>query len=117
MRNIADKNVEKIKTHFMRKNVSPKTCRLGDNLEKCTGGQATDDNVILRIGFACFVSKATNTHPEFVTLIVFPRQQWFRERSSVLRYAYIACLVIYLFFYSNFIIVLHSKGRRRVLPC
>jgi hypothetical protein len=25
--------------------------------------------------------------------IAFPQQQWFRERTSVLRYAYIACLV------------------------
>jgi hypothetical protein len=26
-------------------------------------------------------------------LIAFPRQQWFRERASMLRHTYIACLV------------------------
>jgi len=28
-----------------------------------------------------------------VTLIVFPRQQWLRERTSMLRYLYNACIV------------------------
>jgi hypothetical protein len=42
----------------------------------------------------------TCTHKEkYVILISFPRQQWFRERASVLRYTYIACLVI---LYSHF---------------
>jgi hypothetical protein len=30
---------------------------------------------------------------QYVILIAFPQQQWFRERASVLRYTYIACLV------------------------
>ena len=46
-----------------------------------------------RMSIACWVSKATNTHSEYVTLIVFPLQQWLHERVSVLRYTYIACLV------------------------
>jgi hypothetical protein len=28
-----------------------------------------------------------------VILVAYPRQQWFREHASVLRYTYIACLV------------------------
>ena len=43
--------------------------------------------------FACWVTKVTDTHSEHVTLIVFPLQQWLRERGSVLRCTYIACLV------------------------
>jgi hypothetical protein len=38
----------------------------------------------------------THTHTytqTYVILIAFPRQQWFRERASLLRYTYIACLV------------------------
>jgi hypothetical protein len=31
---------------------------------------------------------------EYVILIAFPHQQWFRERASVLRHTYIACLVL-----------------------
>ena len=61
---------------------------------------------------ACWISKATlaqaharssaptharmHTHAptqKHVRLIAFPRQQWFRERASVLRYTYIACLL------------------------
>jgi hypothetical protein len=35
----------------------------------------------------------THTHSKYVILIAFPRQQCFRERTSVLRYTYIASLV------------------------
>ena len=34
----------------------------------------------------------THTH-KYVIFIAFPRSQWFRERATVLRYTYIACLV------------------------
>ena len=30
---------------------------------------------------------------QYVTIIAFPQQRWFRERSSMLRYTYIACIV------------------------
>jgi hypothetical protein len=36
-----------------------------------------------------------STH-RYIILIVFPRQQWLRERVSFLRYTYIACLAISL---------------------
>jgi len=39
-------------------------------------------------------TKATSTHTEYVTYIAFPLQQWLHERASLLRYTYIACLVI-----------------------
>ena len=40
-----------------------------------------------------WVTKATNTHSEYGILVTFPHQQWLREGTSMLRYAYIACLV------------------------
>ena len=40
--------------------------------------------------FARWISKATNAHSEYVTLIAFSLQQWLRERASILRYTYIA---------------------------
>jgi hypothetical protein len=55
--------------------------------------QATDDNIIRRMRFACWITKATDTHTEYAILIAFPRQQWLCESVSVLRYAYLACLV------------------------
>jgi hypothetical protein len=55
--------------------------------------QVTDGNIIRRMRFACWMTKATNTYSEYVILIAFPRQEWLRERSSMLRYTHIACLV------------------------
>jgi len=43
---------------------------------------------IWRMRIACRIHKATNTHSEYVTLIVFPLQQWLHERVSLLRYTY-----------------------------
>jgi hypothetical protein len=38
-------------------------------------------------------SKATDTHSKYVTLIALPRQKWLRERTSMVWYTYIACVV------------------------
>jgi hypothetical protein len=54
--------------------------------------QATDDNMIWRMRFACRIPKATNTLSENVIGNTFPRQHLLRESASMLRYAYIACL-------------------------
>jgi hypothetical protein len=58
---------------------------------------ATDDNIIRRMRFACWITKANNTHSEYIigntVPLAFPPQQWLRERASVLRYTYSACLV------------------------
>ena len=35
---------------------------------------------------ACCVTKATNTHSQYVILIAFPLQYWLHERASMLRY-------------------------------
>ena len=53
--------------------------------------QATDDNIIGRMRFACWFIKARDTHSEFAILFAFPRQQWIRERASVL-HLYVHCL-------------------------
>ena len=55
-----------------------------------TARQATDDNIVRRMRFACWITKATDTHSVCVILIAFARQQWLRERASILRYTYIA---------------------------
>jgi hypothetical protein len=49
--------------------------------------------VLRRMCFACWITKATDTHSEYVILIAFPLQQWSRERASILHYTYIASLV------------------------
>jgi hypothetical protein len=77
------KFVEKIKTHILCSiTFFLKSCRLWVNVEKYgTARQATDDNIIRRMRFACRITKATDTHSEYVILITFPRQQWLRERT------------------------------------
>ena len=58
-----------------------------------TARQTTEDNVILRIRFACWITWATDTHSEYVIRIAFPRQQWLQECASMLRYTSIATLL------------------------
>ena len=53
-------------------------------------GQATDD-IIRRTRFACFITKAADTHSEYVILIAFPQQQWLRGSALILPYTYIVC--------------------------
>jgi len=72
-----------------------------ENLEEYdTSRQATDNNIAWHMHFACWIrqeyaqGKNMHTHPEYAILTAFPRQQRLRERSPMLRYTYIACLVI-----------------------
>ena len=69
--------------------------------------EAIDDSIIRLVRFASSVNKATraqapahasapanpHTRTHAHTHIAFLRQQWLRERASVLRYTYIACPV------------------------
>jgi hypothetical protein len=90
------KVIEKIKTHILSTVIfSPRnSCRLWDNVKKYdTARQAIDDNIILRMRFAYWIVKATNTHSEYVILITLHLQQLLHEHSSILRYTDIACLV------------------------
>jgi len=45
----------------------------------------------MRISY--WITKATNTHSEYVILLAFPPQQWLHERASMLRYTHIAYFV------------------------
>jgi hypothetical protein len=77
-----------------------------------TAGQATDDNIIWNISFACWITTATDTNSEYVILNAFPRQLWLQERASVLRYTYIDCLV---HVYCRFIIVAIRTALKKAL--
>ena len=49
-----------------------KSCRLENNVEKYgKTRRARDDNIILRMRFAYRITKATDTHPEYVVLTAF----------------------------------------------
>jgi hypothetical protein len=79
----------------MYSNVFRISCPLCDNVEKyASARQATDDSIIQRMRFACWITKATGTHSEYVILLAFARQQWLRERASVLRlYEHFLCFM------------------------
>ena len=76
---------------FKMRNVSYESCRENQNTHVMFNNsffpparQATD-NTIRRMCVACWITKATNTHSEYVVLAAFSRQQWLRERVSVVR--------------------------------
>jgi hypothetical protein len=47
-----------------------------------------------RTRIACWITKATNKHSEYVTFnSFFPLQQWLHERASMLRYKHVVCIV------------------------
>jgi hypothetical protein len=85
MRNVLDESCrEKQNTHFMFGNFFSENVRFG---------QTTDVNIKRCIRIACWITKATDTHSEYVILIAFPRQHWLGERASMLNYTYISCLI------------------------
>jgi hypothetical protein len=94
-RNVANKSSrENQNTHFIFSNVFPKVVPFMRYVEKYgTAVQATDDNIIQRMRTACWITKATSTHSEYVILIAFPRQQSLRERASILHF-YAHCFEI-----------------------
>jgi hypothetical protein len=88
MRNVSDKSCsENQRTYFIFNNFFSENRAVYEKMWKKhgTAGLATVDNIIRRICFACWITKTTDTHSEYVILIAFPRQEWFRERASVLR--------------------------------
>jgi hypothetical protein len=95
MRNFSDKSSrENQSTHFMFNNFFWKSYHLWNNVEKYgRARQATDDNIIWCMCFACWLTKATGTHPEYAIFIPFPQQQLLHEHTSMLHYRHIACLV------------------------
>jgi hypothetical protein len=83
MSNVANKTVEKIKTHFVYNNLFLKKNHafLRDNVEiYCRAGHAKDDNMAhFTLGTKGYTHTHTHTHThtntEYVILIAFTRQQ------------------------------------------
>ena len=53
------------------------------------GRQVTNDSIKRRMPIVCWITKAADTLSVFCS-VAFSRQQWLRERFSMLRYTYIA---------------------------
>jgi hypothetical protein len=101
LRNISRRVSEKSKhTQFKFINISTpppphrKSYGLWNNMEKYGGSRdTTDDNMLWRMFFACWINKATHTHSDYVIHIGFPRQRYLHERVSMLR-LYLRCLSV-----------------------
>jgi hypothetical protein len=76
--------LEKIWPHIICSiRFSRESCHLINNVEKYgRARQATDDNIVWCTLFACWISKAADTHPEYLTLIAFPQQIYLGEASQ-----------------------------------
>ena len=76
------KVVEEIKTHILCSITPPPPLKWRFNviIWKNTVDPDWPQMTICRKRIACWTPKATNTHSEYVKRIVFPRQQWLRER-------------------------------------
>jgi hypothetical protein len=89
------KFVEEIKTYFVFSNFfSFKNCAVNEIMWKNIVERGWPQMTIWRMRIACWKTKATNTHSQYVTLIAFPLQQWLHERASMLRYI-VHCLSRY----------------------
>ena len=60
MKNISDRNCREIKTHFICNNFFPEDRAVYEIMWEI--GEATGDDIIRRMRFACWITKATHTH-------------------------------------------------------
>jgi hypothetical protein len=98
MRNISDKFVEKIKTHFMFEDFFfRKSCHLWDYVQKYgRDRQTTDDNIMRRMRIACWKTKATHTQ-NIKYLLLFHSNNGYANAIQCYVYKHTACLFTYIF--------------------
>jgi hypothetical protein len=63
-----------------------------------TARQAADANIIRRMRFACWLTKATDTRSEYVIFIAFPQQNGYANASQY-------------FVYTTFVKSVHFEGK------
>jgi hypothetical protein len=65
---------------------------------------------IWRMRIACWTPKATDTHSQYVLFVAFPLQQWLHEHAALLRYTYIACIVV-LYIMIKLLVIRNFKSK------
>jgi hypothetical protein len=89
------KTVQKIKTHilcpinFFFENRAVYEIKWKNNVD-----WDRPQMTIWRLRIAWWITKATNTHSQYVMFIAFPLQQWLQEHASVLRFSTLAVLLL-----------------------
>jgi hypothetical protein len=92
MRNVSDKNTREIKTHIL--------CSVNFSSKNRAVYEIMWENIVqpdrLQVAIwriAVWIPNATNTHSQYVILIVFPLQQSLQQSTSNLPYTYRSLLV------------------------
>ena len=86
MRYVSDKFVEKIKIHLLCSIIFFENRAVYEKMWTNFVEPGRPQMTIWHVRIACWISKFTNTHSEYVINIPFPLQQLLNERSSILRY-------------------------------
>jgi uncharacterized BrkB/YihY/UPF0761 family membrane protein len=87
MRNVLDKSCrENQNTHFVFNNFFPQNGAFYETRFKNVVQLDRPQMAIWRMGFACWMTKATNTNSEYVINIAFSHPQWLHEYASMLNY-------------------------------
>ena len=107
IRILSDRFVKKIKTHILcpvKFFFSFENRAVHEIMWKNFVERGRPQMTIWRIRIACWIPKATDTHSEYVILIVFLLQQWLHENTSLLRYTqyFLSCLQWSFCFLANF---------------
>jgi len=90
MRNVSDSScTEDQNTHFVFNGGFPEIILFIKNVGKHGSTREVTDDMTHVI---CRIPKATDAYSEYVILISFQHEQWLRERASLSRYTYSACL-------------------------
>ena len=92
MRNVSEKSADKSKsTHFVSNNFCPENRAV---YKHGRAGQASDYNIIRRMRYACWITKATDTHSAYViVLLLFHANSGYANASQCYAYPYIVSLV------------------------
>jgi hypothetical protein len=86
MRNVSDRNCrENENTHFVS-NFLNENCAVYEIIWKYFVDPGRPQMTVWLMRIARWVTKATDTHSEYVILIAFPRQRWLYERELLLGY-------------------------------
>jgi len=109
MRNFSDKSCrENRHTHFMFNKFLVESRSVYEIMWKNMVEPDRSQKAIGHMRITCWITKATDTNSDYVILIAFPRRNWLQERTSTLRYIYIACIVFISYQEPTLYVSIHS---------
>ena len=110
-RYVSDKSCRETQnTHFVFNNPPPENRAVYGIMWEKILEQGRPQMEIWGMHLACRVAKATNSHSENVILIVFLRQQWLRERASLLPYSTLLVLLFLLHIQVLIVAIMHDPS-------